>query len=80
MTLYLIFFVNNVSPTLIGALFVLPRLYQAMGGISSTMQTSYTDMTPQQRANQYFGDTENGKKHGEGSLFDENGDLVYEGE
>tara|TARA_A100001035_G_scaffold127411_1_gene100180 strand:+ start:104 stop:259 length:156 start_codon:yes stop_codon:yes gene_type:complete len=51
-----------------------------MGGISSTMQTSYTDMTPQQRANQYFGDTENGKKHGEGSLFDENGDLVYEGE
>ena len=36
--------------------------------------------TPQQRANQYFGDTENGKKHGKGSLFDENGDLVYEGE
>ena len=36
-------------------------------------------MTPQQRANQYFGDTENGKKHGEESLFDENGDLVYEG-
>ena len=36
-------------------------------------------MTPQQRANKYFGDTENGMKHGEGSLFDENGDLVYEG-
>ena len=32
-----------------------------------------------ERSNKYFGETKNGMKHGEGRLFDENGNLVYEG-
>ena len=51
-----------------------------MGSLLSTNNMSCEAMTPSQRANRYFGDTKNGKKDGKGKLYDENGDLVYDGE
>ena len=43
------------------------------------MKASMEDMIGAERVKNYVGDTKDGMKHGEGSLFDENGNLVYEG-
>ena len=50
-----------------------------MGALPYPMKATMESMIGAERVKNYVGDTKDGMKYGEGRLFDENGNLVYEG-
>ena len=50
-----------------------------MGTISTKPKLDNNDLIAPNKPIKYVGKTKDGKKHGSGKLYDDNGDLVYDG-